>query len=963
MARKGLWNSKSYIRLNEEGLLGSKEIGSIEGIVIESSSNNTLIGNDVRNNYGTWMYLWWETRYGWGIRIEYSSNNTLRNNRMSNNGDDFSIDGDELSHFIHDIDTSNLIIDGVTRRMYYLINQHDIIINSSTHPDLGFLALVNSTNITVQGLYLEDNDPGLLLAYTQNSTVTGNTVDYCSRGIELVHSSNNVITGNTIAPNQGGGIYLTNSFNNTISENQEGGISLINSSNNVISENQDGNIVLTNSFNNVISENNITNNEGGGICLDRSGNNRIIGNNITNNSVGIHIDYSSNNTLRNNRMSNNSVNFFVLAYFEAGLSYFLHDIDTSNLVDGEPIYYLINQHDIIIGSSIGFLALVNSTNVTVQGLDLQGMLLAYTNNSLITGNTVSNCVDGILLVHSSNNTLTGNNATRNGVGICLYYYSSNNTIIGNTATNNGDDGIHLEGHVNNNRISGNIVTNNRGGGIGLRVFVAFNNTIIGNTVTNNRMAGIELMGGNNTTIIGNTISNNGWSGIVLENSFNSTITGNNVTNNDGDGILLRYGSNNNVVTGNSIRNSTRDGISLDIWCNNTRIIGNNIFDSGGHGVSLDESSHNVISGNNIRNSTRDGIHLEGWGWGPWLYMSSNNTITKNNVTLSGDNGIYLYWASNNLIYHNNFINNTKQATSLESINTWDDGYPSGGNYWSDYIDVDLYSGPLQNEAGSDAIWDHPYVIDENNRDHYPLTNPWPPVICTVYFHTEPAGPGFSINFKGQTYLHGDANTFVNGTSGPAKANAPPGYAFDHWKPEGNVEVSNIMANPTTVTIKGDGNLTAVFREIVAVPDFTIKVEPTRGTVAQGESTNATVTLTSKDGYSEVVTLSASGQPPGVSVSFNPASEKPTYTSTMTINVGEDAKPNIYIITIIGTGADGKAHTTTYTLTVKAPPVGGKIAPVNKIELLAPWIGLGIGLGSIPGLVIATLLIRKRRRKA
>jgi hypothetical protein len=53
-------------------------------------------------------------------------------------------------------------------------------------------------------------------------------------------------------------------------------------------------------------------------------------------------------------------------------------------------------------------------------------------------------------------------------------------------------------------------------------------------------------------------------------------------------------------------------------------------------------------------------------------------------------------------------------------NKWDNGYPSGGNYWSDYNGTDLYSGPYQNVTGSDGIGDTPYVIDANNTDHYPL---------------------------------------------------------------------------------------------------------------------------------------------------------------------------------------------------------------------------------------------------
>jgi len=39
----------------------------------------------------------------------------------------------------------------------------------------------------------------------------------------------------------------------------------------------------------------------------------------------------------------------------------------------------------------------------------------------------------------------------------------------------------------------------------------------------------------------------------------------------------------------------------------------------------------------------------------------------------------------------------------------------------------LHSGPYQNETGNDGIGDTPYVIDENNRDHYPLMNPWTPI--------------------------------------------------------------------------------------------------------------------------------------------------------------------------------------------------------------------------------------------
>jgi hypothetical protein len=82
--------------------------------------------------------------------------------------------------------------------------------------------------------------------------------------------------------------------------------------------------------------------------------------------------------------------------------------------------------------------------------------------------------------------------------------------------------------------------------------------------------------------------------------------------------------------------------------------------------------------------------------------------------------IHLYSPSNNTIYHNNFIGNAFQASTDGSPNTWDNGYPSGGNYWSDYNGTDLHSGPCQNVTGSDGIGDTPYAIGANNMDDYPL---------------------------------------------------------------------------------------------------------------------------------------------------------------------------------------------------------------------------------------------------
>jgi hypothetical protein len=105
------------------------------------------------------------------------------------------------------------------------------------------------------------------------------------------------------------------------------------------------------------------------------------------------------------------------------------------------------------------------------------------------------------------------------------------------------------------------------------------------------------------------------------------------------------------------------------------------------------------------------------------HSSSSNNITGNTILNSGPTtcSVALYSSSNNKFYHNNFISASQQVFSSGSLNTWDNGYPSGGNYWSNLEGTDLYNGPYQNQTGFDWIRDTSYTIDANNTDHYPLT--------------------------------------------------------------------------------------------------------------------------------------------------------------------------------------------------------------------------------------------------
>jgi parallel beta-helix repeat protein len=235
------------------------------------------------------------------------------------------------------------------------------------------------------------------------------------------------------------------------------------------------------------------------------------------------------------------------------------------------------------------------------------------------------------------------------------------------------------------------------------------------------------------------------------------------------GILLA-GSSNNSISGNNIRLATQaipEPISVGIGIllfSNYNNISENTIENTFEGIGIQDSSSNDVSGNTLRNnywgigvvdsdyvSISENIVTSG-NFGIFLERCSNSIVSRNNVTENNLYGITLYpgalsnvlydndvkrnypgiklWnASLNSIYNNNFVDNFPQVNVIESgyNNSWDNGYASGGNYWSDYAGVDLYSGPHQNQTGSDGIGDTPYAIDANNKDNYPLMNLWPPL--------------------------------------------------------------------------------------------------------------------------------------------------------------------------------------------------------------------------------------------
>ena len=177
---------------------------------------------------------------------------------------------------------------------------------------------------------------------------------------------------------------------------------------------------------------NFSSGTGEGILLDNAHNCSLIGNTVTNSYNGIFLNDSFNNVLRNNTMSNNKFNFGVSA---SNITNYINNVDTSNSVNGKPIYYWVNKSNMTAPSNAGFIALINCTDATVQNLNLsdnyEGLLLAYAKNSTVTNNTINNNYEGIVLINSSGNTLKGNDINSNVYNIIVQPAFPNNIDTSN----------------------------------------------------------------------------------------------------------------------------------------------------------------------------------------------------------------------------------------------------------------------------------------------------------------------------------------------------------------------------------------------------------------------------------------------------------------------------------------------------------------------------------------------------
>ena len=289
--------------------------------------------------------------------------------------------------------------------------------------------------------------------------------------------------------------------------------------------------------------------------------------------------------------------------------------------------------------------------------------------------------------------------------------------------------------------------------------------------------------------------------------------------------------------------------------------------------------------------------------------------------------------------------------------------PSGRNpvYPSDWVYVTSVGGTDLTTTKAAGPWNSETTWSSGgggiSPDHYAIPS-WQTTAasgCSSCSQTYRNGPDVSANANYTFYVCADQTTCTANDYGGTSFAAPmwAGYlALVNQQAVANGNSRVGFLNPYLYTIGEGSSYAADFHDITSgnngfpattgfdlatgwgspngsglinslsgssTPGFSLSASPSSVSVAQGSSGTSTITSTVSGGFSSAITLSATGQPTGVTVSFNPTSITGAGTSTMTMTVASSTATGTYSIKVTGTsGSTVESATVTLTVTAAKP---------------------------------------------
>ena len=401
---------------------------------------------------------------------------------------------------------------------------------------------------------------------------------------------------------------------------------------------------------------------------------------------GLYLDQSRFWTLRSNSFPNQSLPiFFNYNTYAIQVPYFTHDADTSNTVNGLPLLWITNATAGAWNSSYGWIVIANSSNISAASTsplvrNMEGVLLVAVNDSVVRDVNSSTNQYGLRSWYSHRNTINDAQFRANAYG-ALYLFASNwnhiNRALLRPDVAYTDDGVWFADASNNNTVDSLDCYQ-----FGYCLYSEYlsSDLFVINSTLNGANYGLYSYSPSGPWILNTTISNSASMGIALNGAYYSYY----------------------LVANFAISSSTffQNYIAFQCYYCAGGIVAGNLFNASSWvAVYLGYSSGIVVKDNTVVNAS-------------WvLYLNTN--------------------ADSNKFFHNNFYLSNGQTYDVGSSNAYDNGYPSGGNYWSNTTHADLYRGAGQATAGSDGINDTAANLTYGKKDNYPLSEPWPPYALLV----------------------------------------------------------------------------------------------------------------------------------------------------------------------------------------------------------------------------------------
>ena len=237
---------------------------------------------------------------------------------------------------------------------------------------------------------------------------------------------------------------------------------------------------------------------------------------VVNNEIGVELSSSSYCTLKDNDIRNNTYNFGVHG---SALEHYIHDIDDSNTVDEKPIYYLVNQHGTPIPSDAGYVAVIHSSNILVENLqlgsNLQGVLIAYSTDITVENMVFEGNYETVVTVENSMSITVRDfelSYPLTDYEDGIYFWNTTNSVIENVTLSH-----HLTTRIpislwdsKNNLITNNKLTTKTLTTTGIELYYSDHNRIFDNVITKSTdeagyMLGVYLSNSHSNVIVGNTI--------------------------------------------------------------------------------------------------------------------------------------------------------------------------------------------------------------------------------------------------------------------------------------------------------------------------------------------------------------------------------------------------------------------------------------------------------------------------